>query len=167
MMKNFKIAILTSLIAITSCSFTNKTFDDPDKDKLLLDLITYVLEKGHYDPKIMDDDFSEHVYTDFIDAVDPLKRYFYQSDLKDFSKYKSEIDDQIKNKELTFFNLVYDRLMQRMEESEKLSLTIIEQPFDYTTTETISVDYDKNTYVSSKKEMKDRWRRQLKYSTID
>lgn len=167
MMKNFKIAILTSLIAITSCSFTNKTFDDPDKDKLLLDLITYVLEKGHYDPKIMDDDFSEHVYTDFIDAVDPLKRYFYQSDLKDFSKYKSEIDDQIKNKELTFFNLVYDRLMQRMEESEKLSLTIIEQPFDYTTTETISVDYDKNTYASSKKEMKDRWRRQLKYSTID
>ncbi|MGB1268180.1 MAG: carboxy terminal-processing peptidase [Flavobacteriaceae bacterium] len=167
MMKNFKIAILTSLIAITSCSFTNKTFDDPDKDKLLLDLITYVLEKGHYDPKAMDDAFSEQVYEDFIDAVDPLKRYFYQSDLKDFSKYKTSIDDQIKNKELEFFNVVYDRLMKRMAESKSLSLAIIEQPFDYTTTETINVDYDSNTFAASKKEMKDRWRKHLKYSTID
>jgi carboxyl-terminal processing protease len=166
-MNNFKIAILTCLIAITSCSFTNKKFDDPDKDKLLLDLITYVLEKGHYDPKIIDDNFSNQVYTDFIDAVDPLKRYFYQSDLKDFSKYKSLIDDQIKNRELTFFNLVYSRLMKRMEESKTLSLSLIEQPFDYTTTETINVDYDKNTYASSKKEMKDKWRKHLKYSTID
>ena len=167
MMKNFKIAILTSLIAITSCSFTNKTFDDPDKDKLLLDLITYVLEKGHYDPKTMDDAFSEQVYADFIDAVDPLKRYFYQSDLKDFSKYKTLIDDQIKNKELEFFNLVYERLMKRMAESKSLSLAIIDHPFDYTTTETINIDYDNNTYAASKKEMKDRWRKHLKYSTID
>lgn len=167
MMKNFKIAIITCLIAITSCSFTNKTFDDPDKDKLLLDLITYVLEKGHYDPKIMDDNFSEQVFSDFIDAVDPLKRYFYQSDIKDFSKYKSEIDDQIKNKELTFFNLVYDRLMKRMNESKTLSLELIDQPFDYASTETITVDYETNPYAKSKKEMKNRWRIQLKYSTID
>ncbi|MGB0896354.1 MAG: carboxy terminal-processing peptidase [Flavobacteriaceae bacterium] len=167
MMKNFKIAILTCLIAITSCSFTNKTFDDPDKDKLLLDLITYVLEKGHYDPKIMNDDFSKHVFTDFIDALDPLKRYFYQSDIKEFSKFKTDIDDQVKNKDLTFFNLVYERLMQRMAESRTLSLKIIEQPFDYTTTETLSVDYENISYVSSKKDMKNRWRKQLKYSTID
>ena len=167
MMKNFKLVILVCLIAITSCSFTNKTFDDPDKDKTLLDLITYVLEKGHYDPKIINDDFSVHVYTDFIDAIDPLKRYFYQSDLKEFSQYKTTIDDQIKNKELTFFNLVYNRLMKRMSESRTLSMNIIDKPFDYGTTETINVDYDNNTYAKSKKEMKDKWRKQLKYSTID
>jgi len=167
MIKNFKIAILTCLIAITSCSFTTKTFDDPNKDKLLLELISYVLEQWHYSPKDINDEFSEKVFTDFIDSVDPLKRYFYQSDINEFKKHKTNIDDQIKNKDLTFFNLVYERLMERIKEGEILSLAIIEKPFDYSKTELFSTDYETNPYVNSKKEMKNRWRKQLKYSTID
>jgi len=167
MIKNFKIAILTCLIAITSCSFTTKTFDDPNKDKLLLELISYVLEQWHYSPKDINDEFSEKVFDDFINSVDPLKRYLYQSDINDFKKYKTQIDDQIKNKDLTFFNLVYERLMKRMEEGEALSLAIIEKPFDYSKIELLSTDYEENPYTNSKKEMKNRWRKQLKYSTID
>jgi len=142
MIKNFKIAILICLIAITSCSFTTKTFDDPNKDKLLLELISYVLDQWHYSPKDMNDDFSEQVFDDFINSVDPLKRYFYQSDINDFEKYKTKIDDQIKNKDLTFFNLVFDRLMERMKEGETLSLAIIEKPFDYSKIELLSTDYE-------------------------
>jgi len=158
--------MLISVIAITSCSFTNKTFDDPDKDKLLIDLITYVLERGHYNPKTINDDFSKQVFDHFIDATDPLKRYFYASDIKEFEKYRTKVDDQILDKELTFFNLVYNRLMKRMEEAEKLSLSILDKPFDYTKAEVINVDYEKRAYVQSKKEMKKRWRKQLKLSTI-
>jgi len=167
MIKNFKIAILICLIAITSCSFTTKTFDDPNKDKLLLELISYVLDQWHYSPKDINDNFSEQVFDDFINSVDPLKRYFYKSDINDFKKHKTQIDDQIKNKDLTFFNLVYERLMERMEEGETLSLAIIEKPFDYSKIEFMSTDYEANLYVNSKKEMKNRWRKQLKYSTID
>lgn len=166
MRKNFKIVVLVFLIAVTSCSFTTKKFDNPDKDKLLIDLITYVLERGHYNPKNMNDDFSKNVFEDFIDSIDPLKRYFYQSDIDEFSKYETKIDDQIKGKDISFFNLVYDRLMQRMEEAEKMSLSIVEAPFDYSKQETINVEYDKLAFVASKKEMKERWRKQLKYSTI-
>jgi len=167
MIKNFKLAILICLIAITSCSFTTKTFDDPNKDKLLLELISYVLEQWHYSPKDINDDFSEQVFDDFINSVDPLKRYFFQSDINDFKKYKTLIDDQIKNKDLTFFNLVYERLMVRMKEGESLSLAIIEKPFDYSIIELLNTDYETNPYVNSKKEMENRWRKQLKYSTID
>jgi len=167
MIKNFKIATLVCLIAITSCSFTTKTFDDPNKDKLLLELISYVLGQWHYSPTDINDEFSEKVFEDFINSVDPLKRYFYASDIKSFNQYKNDIDDQIKNKDLTFFNLVYGKLMERMKEGESLSLAIIETPFDYSKTEYLNTDYETNEYVNSKKEMKDRWRKQLKYSTID
>ena len=120
MIKNFKIATLVCLIAITSCSFTTKTFDDPNKDKLLLELISYVLEQWHYSPSDMNDQFSEKVFDDFVNSLDPLKRYFYQSDINDFKRYRMDIDDQIKNKDLTFFNLVYERLMKRMKEGETI-----------------------------------------------
>lgn len=163
---NFKVLFLALFMAATSCSFTTKTFDDPDKDKVLLDLITYVLEKGHYSPAQMDDAFSEGVYTDFIDALDPLKRYFLASDIKEFEVYKTEIDDQIKSKDLTFFNLVYERFSERMEEAKKRYIEVLEQPFDYSVDEVINVDYENIVYVNSEKEMKDRWRQQLKFSTI-
>ena len=43
MKKNLKVLLLAVFVAAASCSFTTKEFDDPDKDKLLIDLITYVV----------------------------------------------------------------------------------------------------------------------------
>ncbi len=166
MKKNFKVLFLAVFVAAASCSFTTKEFNDPDKDKLLIDLITYVLEKGHYNPEVMDDSFSEGIYTDFIDAMDPLKRYFLASDIEEFSKYKLEIDDQIKNKDLTFFNVVYTRYELRLAESKQLYEEVLESPFDYSADESINVDYDNLEYVDSRQELKERWRQQLKFSTI-
>ena len=166
MKKNFKILFLAVFVAAASCSFTTKEFNDPDKDKLLLDLISYVLQKGHYDSKDINDAFSAEIYKDFINSLDPLKRYFLASDIEEFSKYETEIDDQIKNKELTFFDLVYNRFNQRMEETKGMYETVLDAPFDYNKDEVINVDYDELAYVSSKKEMAQRWRWQLKFSTI-
>ena len=166
MKKNLKVLFLAVFVAAASCSFTTKEFDDPDKDKILLDLITYVLQKGHYDSKDINDAFSEGVYTDFINGLDPLKRYFLASDIEEFSAYKVEIDDQIKNKELTFFNLVHSRFMERMDEVKVMYGEILDTPFDYSEKETINVDYDNLGYANSKKEARQRWRKQLKFSTI-
>ncbi len=167
MIKNFKIVTLIILFAISSCSFTTKTFDDPNKDKLLIELISYVLKQWHYNPSDINDEFSKKVYKDFVSSVDPLKRYLYKSDIKEFERFELDIDEQIKNKDLTFFNLVYERLVQRMKEGKKISLEIIEEPFNYKLKENLNIDYENIDYASSKKEMRNRWRKQLKYSTID
>ena len=78
MKKNFVFGFLIILIAVASCSFTNKAFENDDKDKLLLDLISYVLERAHYEPKNINDNFSANIFDDFIDVIDPTKRYFFR-----------------------------------------------------------------------------------------
>ena len=166
MKMNFKVLLLAVFVAIASCSFTTKKFDNPEKDKLLIDLITYVLEKGHYSPKDINDAFSKNIYRNFIAGVDPLKRYFLMSDIEEFKRYETSIDDQIKIKDVTFFNLVYSRLSQRIAEIEKIYPTILEQSFDYKMDEELNVDYDKIAYAKDKKALKNRWRKQLKFSTI-
>jgi len=166
MKKNFIYALLLVLVAVASCSFTNTSFENDDKDKLLLDLITYVLEKGHYEPKDIDDDFSVSVFEDFIDIVDPTKRYFLEEDLLEFEQYKFQIDDQIKNTDISFFNLVYDRLMERMSEAKELYKEVLAEPFDYTKKETINIKYEEVPFAASKSELKERWRKQLKYATL-
>ena len=166
MKKNIKVLLLAVFVGVASCSFTSKEFNDPDKDKLLIDLITYVLQKGHYNPKDMNDEFSKNVYDDFIKGLDPLKRYFLASDIEEFSQYELEIDDQIKVKDLAFFDLVYSRFRERMEDIKVLYPKVLETPFDYSITENIDVDYENIPFTNSKKELKERWRKQLKFSTI-
>lgn len=166
MKRNLVLGFLVTLIAVASCSFTNKSFETNDKDKLLLDLITYVLERGHYEPKDINDDFSVHVFEDFINVVDPTKRYFIEEDIREFEQYKFQIDEQIKNTDISFFDLVYNRLMKRMGDARNIYREVLEKPFDYSADETIEVDYDKQEFVNSRAELKERWRKQLKYATI-
>ncbi|PIB26286.1 carboxy terminal-processing peptidase [Maribacter sp. 4G9] len=166
MKRNLAYVLTVMLVAVASCSFTNKSFDNDDKDKLLLDLITYVLEKGHYEPKEIDDDFSVSVFEDFIDVLDPTKRYFLASDIADFEQYKFQIDDQIKNTDISFFNLVYERLMERMGDAKEIYKEVLKKPFDYSENEIISIKYEDEPFASNRQELMERWRKQLKYATL-
>jgi len=166
MKRKYNILLLTLLLAFASCSFTSKTFEDDDKDKLLIQLISYVLEQGHFDPKDLNDSFSEGVFQDYLDQIDPFKRYFYESDLKEFEKYKTKLDDQILAFDVSFFNLTHERLLKRMAESKTVYTEVLKETFDFNLEESFNTDYEKVGYVSSKKEMKERWRKQLKFSAI-
>jgi len=118
MKRNYKIIVAVLALSLALWSFMPKQKGDPEKDKLLLELLTFVIEKGHYNPAAIDDTFSKGVYKDYLAALDPSKRFFLQSDIDEFSKYETLLDDQILNKEFTFFDLTYTRLMKRMEESK-------------------------------------------------
>ncbi len=166
MKRNLKLIALALLFSVASCSFTTKSFDDPDKDKLLLDLITYVLDRGHYDARNMDDTFSEGVFEDYIDALDPYRRFFHKKDIEEFAKYKTDIDDMIKEKDLTFFDLTYTRLIQRVEEAEKIHKDVLAKPFDYSKKEIIDTEYESLEFAKNKKEIKERWRLQLKLNAL-
>lgn len=166
MKRNYKLLLLVLLLAFASCSFTTKKFEDPNKDKLLMQIVTYVLEQGHFNPQDINDDFSKRVFNDYIEQLDPLKRYFYASDIEEFKAYETQLDDQIKVYDVSFFDLTYERYVKRLEESKAIYKDILSEPFDYTVSEQFYTDNDKLEYVSSKKELKERWRKQLKFSTI-
>ena len=166
MKRNYKILLLVLLLAFASCSFTAKTFEDPDKDKLLIRVITYVLQQGHFDPIEMDNNFSEELFSDYLETIDPVKRYFYKSDIKDFEKYKLLLDDQLKSHEITFFNVVNERLMKRIVEAKEIYADVLSKPFDYTIDEEFDTNYENIDFASNKKELRDRWRQQLKFSTL-
>lgn len=167
MKRNYKVILLvTALSAILWSFIPREKTEDPEKDKLLLELLTFVLEKGHYSPVEINDDFSKKVYKKYLDNIDPTKRFFIQSDIDEFSKYETSIDDMIKNKDLTFFNLTNARLLKRMSESREIYEDVLSKPFDFTAKESINVDYEKLPFSKSKSELKDRWRKQLKLSAL-
>ena len=129
-------------------------------------LITYLLEEGHFQPKEINDDLSQAVYTSFLDQIDPFKNYFLKSDIDEFEEFKTELDNQILAHDVSFFNLVYDRFLIRFEDSRDMYSKVLELPFDFSLQEVYSTDYENNSYVNSKSDMFERWRKQLKFYTI-
>lgn len=160
--------LVVAVLAAALWSFMPKKADsgDPEKDKALLELLQFVIERGHYDPANLDDNFSKGIYKDYITALDPSKRFFLQSDIDEFSKYETQLDDQIKNKDLAFFNLTYERLLQRIKESKSYYKDILDKPFDYTAEESFNTDNEKLPYAKTTAELKEKWRKQVKLSTL-
>ncbi|WP_298221275.1 carboxy terminal-processing peptidase [Flavobacterium sp.] len=168
MKRNYKLLLLVIAISLGLFAFTTtlKPKGDPEKDKMLLELLTFVIERGHYDPAAIDDKFSKGIYKDYIEALDPSKRFFIQSDIDEFVVFETQLDDQIKNKDLAFFNLTYDRLMKRIGESKEFYKDILAKPFDYSAKEEFNTDYDKLPYAKNTTELKEKWRKQIKLSTL-
>ena len=142
-------------------------FDDPNKDKLLVELVSVVLDRLHYDPKIIDDDFSKSVYDDYIKAIDPQKRFLLKSDIEKFDQYKLLIDDQIKSSSIDFFNLTYETLMSRVDEVESFYIDVLNNPFDFNIDENLNTDFEQLDYALGLNDKISIWRKRLKLSTLD
>ena len=99
--------------------------------------------------------------------IDPQKKYFLSSDLREFKKFEKLIDDQWLSYDLAFFNLTHTRLIQRINEVELFLPSLFNSTFEFDTDENINVDFENLTFSKNNKERKERWRKQLKFSMLD
>ncbi len=167
MKRNYRVLLVVGIVVAGLWSFIpSKKVTGDDKDKMLIELLSFVLEKGHFSPIEINDEFSKKAYASYIESLDPTKRYFIQSDIAEFQKYELAIDDMIRSKDLSFFDLTYKRLMQRMKESKVIYTSILSKPLDLNDNETINVDYEKLPYAATIKDLDQRWRKQLELAVL-
>tara|TARA_B100000780_G_scaffold56132_1_gene35423 strand:- start:3164 stop:5293 length:2130 start_codon:yes stop_codon:yes gene_type:complete len=167
MKKKLVIVFVGISLFLISWNLGDVKFDDPNKDKLLIEIVKYVLDKGHYQSKDVNDELSEKIFNSYLDLIDSQKKYFLNSDIKEFKKYKLKLDDQWLSYDLTFFSLTFERLIQRMNEVETFIPTLFTKPFNFELNEDINVDFKNISYPKNNKERIDRWRKQLKYTALD
>ena len=168
-LKKTKIAILTFALLVSSLQASNFDFNtnnDPEKDRVIIFVLKNILTRGHYVVKTINDDFSEMVYDGFINSLDPNKRYFTQKDLKEFSQHKYQIDNQLKNDDITFYKLVYNRFLEKIKNAKSNYSQILDNEFNFNKKEEIDIDYEKVPFAKNENELIDYWRKQLKLQTL-
>jgi len=137
------------------------------KQKLLA-AIGQLLAEQHYSPKAINDDFSKQIFKKFLDELDGDKSLFLQSDITALKKHETTIDDEIKgNAEVQFAtnaNAIYNK---RLPEVMRLYKEILNQPFDFSKDEVFETDAEKLQYPTTEKERQERWRKRLKYMTLE
>jgi len=160
-------AIAVGFYLLTAISIpSKKEFVSNDKDRLLIELISHVIQRGHFNVKSLNDDMSEQIFHTYLESIDGQKRYFLQSDYREFAKYMYRIDDQLRELDLTFFDLTYKRLILRMNEVENLYASLLSRPFDFEKKESFDMDYEEQLFPLSQTSRAEKWRKQLKLSTL-
>jgi len=159
------VLLLNSFIlkASTKNTFSNA---DPEKDKVIIYVLKNVLSRLHFVPKDFNDDLSEQIFTSFIDALDGSKRYFTQEDIKEFSQYKYQIDNQLLEDDLSFYNLVYGRFLEKTKNAKSYYGDLLAKPFNFKKNEEIDLDYKNVPFAKNDNELIDYWRKQLKLQTL-
>lgn len=165
MKKNLGFLILLSAVC-GLLAFSSTTRTNPSKDKLLIELVTYVLNRGHFSPASIDDDFSENVYMNYLNGLDGRHHFFIKADIDNFNAFKLKIDDQIKSSKIDFFAESYQKLMQRMAQVKAFYPALLDRPFDFTLQETYNFDYENQPYAGSLTELKNIWRKYLKFNAL-
>lgn len=167
MKTNFLFPFLAGLLLFSNP--VNAVFEqkkDNEKDKVIIYVLKNILTRGHYVQKEVNDDFSKHVYNEFINNLDPSKRYFTQEDLKEFSQFKYLIDDQLKKSNIDFYKLVYGRFLEKIQSAKNNYKTLLQHPFNYSKKENITVDYKNVSFAKNETELVDYWRKYLKLQVL-
>ena len=162
------VLVLTGASLFLAFQTQGKSGDDNPKLRYtkVLRNVGLLLEQGHYSPKKIDDSFSKLVLKKFEEAMDDDRNIFLQSDIENFKKYETRIDDEIHGGELESFFTVNDLYLKRLTETSALFKDILLKPFDYTREESVELEQDKLAYPKSEADRKETWRKRLKYLSL-
>jgi carboxyl-terminal processing protease len=131
------------------------------------------LRTDHLSKHPLDDEISERTFNTYLKMLDPFKLYFVQSDIDEFSAQKSQLDDLARdllrrsdNSFISFAYKVFERFLQRVDERVALVDELLNQQHDFTADEDMVSDPKVTTYATSDAEVKDKWRKRIKYDLL-
>ena len=168
-MKIKSFLIFGLIIGVVSLfAFYPKNNADPiEKEAIILRSVLTLMDKVHFKPKDINDDFSKKIYKNFLTTLDGGKRFLTQSDVDQLKQYETTLDDNIKVGNFDFFNKSVELITKAQTKTQSFYKDILSKPMSFDKNEFISYDFDNMPYAKTDKELKDRWFTILKSSVLD
>lgn len=157
----FSLAALVLLVAAYFPWVNNE-----QKEAVLVRTLIRGLEYMHFEPKEIDDDFSEQAFNLYLEDIDGARRLLTQEDIARLEVYKHDIDDETANGDMTFFNLSLEIIDNALEKTQAYYQKILAQPFDFNLKEKVQLSGEKRGWPANDTELEDYWRRFLKYEVM-
>ncbi|MBI2799724.1 MAG: carboxy terminal-processing peptidase [Gammaproteobacteria bacterium] len=125
-------------------------------------LITHFIANYHYKKAVLDDELSEVIFDNYLDALDPTKSYLLQSDIDEFSAYSKELDDDLRNSDLRSIFEMFVRYRQRVEARVDYALGLLNTPFNFNVDESFLFDRKDAKWPANDAEVNELWRKRVK-----
>jgi hypothetical protein len=137
------------------------------KEEKLVEVVIDGLKNLHYQPEKINDDFSLRVYDLFLKDMDREKRFYTKTDINKLEKYKTLIDNEVVDGTFGCYTLATKLGEERIKQVEGWYKELLAQPFDFKTDETYETNYEKRDYAANDEELKEMWRKALKFQTMN
>ena len=137
------------------------------REKIVARVIASLMPKNHISMKSLDDTISERAFDLYLNSLDPLKLYFYESDVSQFRARSKQIDDMVRSGDLSLAYDIFGLFIKRVDERVRLAQELLDGEFDFDKQESIVIDPDAAQYAKNPEEVRDRWRRQIKFALLD
>ena len=160
--------VLFSVVALTFlfAAFYPKAVNPEQKESMIVRTLLTFVKQLHYNPKDVNDEFSTTLYDYYLDRVDGARRFLTQEQIDQLISYRTQLDDEAKQGTFAFFNESLSLLDAGIDKAEIYYQEILAEPFDFTTEEYFELDSEKRPYAKNDAELKDYWRKSLKYDVL-
>ena len=144
----------------------NSPQNDDEKMQTIMVSVKNTLSYLHYSPKPINDAYSQDVYDKYFEGVDASKRYFLQSDMDEFKKHYTKLDDYLNQGNLIFYKLTIDRLYQRVDEIDKMTQDILSKPINLEENDELVLEPKKRVNPIDSKQQREEWKKYIKYNIL-
>jgi carboxyl-terminal processing protease len=135
-------------------------------DKVITGAVRRILEREHFLGQPINDDVAQRWFKLFLEALDPMKLFFTQSDVDGFAAKRDALDDLVKTGDISFAYEVLRRFIERVDARLPLIERLIDTAHDFTVPETMVSDRDDARWATSEAEAEDLWRKRIKYDLL-
>jgi len=156
------VTFVTITILLFGC--IKKTSGLKQKD---IEPLTSIFLSRHIIYNQFTDEISERTLNNLINYLDPWKYYFYKSDIDSFMIHKKNIDDYVNANNYSFIFQIQKIYRSRFQENLVFFDELIKVNYDFEKDESIIIDSDKIEFSTTKEEMKERWRKNIKLQLLN
>jgi carboxyl-terminal processing protease len=140
--------------------------NNAEKEAILIKSIIANLDRFHFQPQKVDDNFSEKVYDLYMDRIDGNRRWLTQEDTDQLEEFEMKLDDEADAGTYEFFDMSLTLLEKGLDKTEGYFKYILSKPFDFSIDEAIDLSDDKKPFAKNDVELKENWRKYLKRETL-
>lgn len=165
------------IAATIACSAAPRVahIDVPGSNNLKPDPIQSVITKEvaelitslNYKKPVLNDSLGSVIFDNYIKGMDPNRSYFLASDIKDFEKYRSTFDDDLKVGDLTAAFYMFNVYQKRYNEDMQFSIKALHNHFDFTKNESYVYDREHLPWFKDEAERNQSWTRKVKYDFVN
>lgn len=160
-------SLLTGITLLVGFYPYSQVKEMDQKESVLVRTMLAYVNQLHFSPKEVNDDFSKELFKYYLEEIDGSKRFFTQADVDKLNEYQVQLDDAVKLGSTDFFDASYALFNAALEKTQGYYREILAAPFDFSQKEVFEVDGTKRAFVKNDSELKELWRKYLKYETMN
>lgn len=163
----FGCLLLLGVVSSTAGVSRDADSFESNRQRLLAYLLGQQLTRNHFRDQALDDQFSAAAFDLYLQQLDSQKRFLLKEDVRKLRAYELQIDDEMLSGYLLLPEFGAALHRQRVDDVEILVGEIMAAGFDMGRHESLQADSDKLDYCLNRDELRERWRKTLKYQVLN